>query len=298
MRIIKKISERYYQFLNHPVTKNNELKAMYNYVSFNIKNRIFAELKYEWINKLQFIARKGDAGMVGNIYFGLYEFEESIFLLHFLEKNDNFLDVGANLGHYSLLLSGVKKCNSIAIEPVPKTFSQLKKQIDLNDLNTLISAQNVGVSNREDQLFFSNDRGTMNSIVNENYPNSTQVKVLNIDKIVKDSGKPIAMKIDVEGYEKFALEGAMETLQSEELKVVILELNQAGKKYGIEDDEIYELLINLGFKTYSYNFENRGLISLESYNKQKFNTIFVRDTEFVERRLQNAEKIKIRNKFF
>lgn len=84
-------------------------------------------MKCNWIHGPQFYARKGDAGIVANNYFGLFEFEDSMFALQFLRSQDTFLDVGANLGHYSILVSGIHNCSSIAIEPIPSTFQQLKK---------------------------------------------------------------------------------------------------------------------------------------------------------------------------
>jgi FkbM family methyltransferase len=297
MRIIKKISERYRQFQKHPVTKNKEWQAMYNYISFNIKNRFFAELKYKWIHNLKFIARKGDAGIVGNIYFGVYEFEETIFLLHLMREEDLFLDVGANLGHYSLMLSGIKKCKSITIEPVPTTFQQLLKQIKINNLEHLIEPSNIGISNSDGELYFSTDRGTMDRIVDKNYKNSIRVPVLKLDSLLANA-TPLAIKIDVEGYEKHVLEGGINTLKKEDIKVLILELNQSGEKFGVSDEEIYAKVISLGFQPYSYDVSDRKLIKLQNYNKQQFNTIFIRDEEFVRDRLKTSTVIKVNNKNF
>jgi FkbM family methyltransferase len=297
MKIIRKIKEIYKILKKHPVTSGNEILGLYHYISFNLRNRVSNEIVYNWIEGIKFIAQKGDAGIVANIYFGLYEFEESIFLLHFVEKEDVFLDVGANVGHYSLLMSGLKKCRSIAIEPVPKTYCKLKKQVDLNNLNALIEIKNIGVSNEVSELFFSTDKGTMDRIVDENYKNAVSVHVETIDSIVKNN-IPIAIKIDVEGYEKYVLDGASETLRNEHLKIVILELNQSGKKYGFDDHEIYLKIKDFGFEPYLYDLENRKLIKQESYNKNQFNTIFVRDPDFVTSRLANSRKIKIRNKLF
>ena len=76
---------------------------------------------YKGVGDLKFIARKGEAGIVGNIFYGIYEFEEFVFLIHLLNNNDCFLDVGANIGHYSLLMAGLKQTRLLAIEPVPQT---------------------------------------------------------------------------------------------------------------------------------------------------------------------------------
>src|SRR5690606_33469168 len=155
MKLINRLKTRYSQYKSHPVTQDRELRALYKYVKFHIVNNFVKTQTFSWLADLKYLARKGDAGIIGNISFGLYEFEESIFLLHFLEHEDLFLDVGANLGHYSLLMSGIKKCDSIALEPVPETFQQLCKQIQVNNLVPAIDARNMGVSNKNGQTYFS-----------------------------------------------------------------------------------------------------------------------------------------------
>jgi hypothetical protein len=57
--------------------------------------------------------------LTGNLYAGLHEFSEMGFLLHLLRQNDLFVDVGANLGSYTVLASAVCQARNIAFEPVP-----------------------------------------------------------------------------------------------------------------------------------------------------------------------------------
>ena len=294
-KIIQKIKSRNQQFANHPITKDNRIKAMLRYIVFNSVNRITSSIKYNWIEGLAFYASKGDSGIVANIYYGLYEFNESAFLLHYLSKDDVFLDIGANVGHYSLLASGVKKCNTIAIEPVPKTFAKLNEQIALNKLESKILALNIGVGNECAILNFSVDKNTMNRIVDAEYKNAVQIPVKTIDSICKDKNISL-MKIDVEGYEKFVLEGSQTTLKNENLKAIIIEINFSNKFYGVENDEVAEILIKNHFKPFKYNPLNRQLTELKTYNQEQFNTIFIRDLEFVQNRIKESKKIRVWNK--
>ena len=64
---------------------------------------------------------------------GLTELPEMMFLLHFLRPEDLFIDVGANVGAYTVLASAVVGAESIAIEPVPKTFQRLMDNIHLKE---------------------------------------------------------------------------------------------------------------------------------------------------------------------
>lgn len=295
-KVIRRLKLRNHQFKQHPITRDNRVKALFRYISFNILNRIQSDVKYKWIHNLMFFASRGDAGIVGNIYYGLYEFNESMFLLHLLRDKDTFVDVGANVGHYSLLASGIRKCLSIAIEPVPTTYSKLKKQVELNNLSDKIKTLNIGVGSHSSNLYFSTDKNTMNCIVDRNYKAAVEIEVRNLDHIC--SGQNVnLLKIDVEGYEKFVLQGCAETLKNPALKVVIIEVNNSGKFYGAKDEDICKILDENNFKPYKYNPLSRELTALNSHNTEQFNTIFIRDLEFVEHRIMESSGIKVWNKF-
>ena len=73
-------------------------------------------------------------GVTGNIYAGLHEFADMAFVLHFLRAGDLFADVGANVGSYTILASGVVGCRTVAFEPDPVTAAALERNINLNKI--------------------------------------------------------------------------------------------------------------------------------------------------------------------
>lgn len=296
---LHKIRKRIQQFEKHPVTQKAPLKAFFRYLFFNVISFFKREITYHWIGSLRFYARKGDAGIVANIYFGLYEFEDSIFLLHFVSDKDLFFDVGSNLGHYSLLLSGIKGCDSYAFEPVPDTYDQMVRNIELNQLQSKIHIKNIGFAEHEDTLFFTTHRGTMNRIAKQKTNSSVAVKVTSLDAFCKQESKiPTVLKIDVEGFEYFVLKGASSLLSTPELKVLLIEFNSSGHHYGIDDETVFEILTSYGFKPYSYDFSNRKLLPLLSFDQHKFNTLMIRDELFVENKLKSNYQVEIFNQLF
>jgi FkbM family methyltransferase len=291
---IGKVQKRFQMMKRHPLTRKKPWAALRRYIYFNGKMKISKRYRHRWIHDLQLDVQKGDAGIVGNIYYGLYEFPESMFLLHFLRAEDHFLDVGANLGHFSLLAAGIAKCGTTTIEPVPATFQKLQRQIAINKLEGTIRSLRCGVGSENGSLYFSTDRTVMNRVVNENYPKAVKVEVITLDSL--DTDLPIRLlKIDVEGYEYQALQGAKELLQRPTLNAVIMELNDSGKAFGIEDQVLVDLLASYGFAAYSYEPFTRSLQALENYNRSQFNTIFIRDVAAVETRLRTATPITIFN---
>ncbi len=292
MKLLSRMKLMSGRFKGNPITKDRPIKAMLKYIVFNILCRIKKAVNYTGIGGLKFKISKGDAGLVGNVYFGVYEINESMFAVHLLRESDTFLDVGANLGHYSLLASGLTQAKSITVEPIPSTFAKLMEQIKINDLSTTITALNIGLSDSDSELYFSNDDSDMNCIVTSEYPNAIIVPVSTIDTICKNETVSL-MKIDVEGYEKHVINGAKETLSNLALKALIVELNSSGAKYGITDEEVYNQLLSYGFLPYEYKPLTREILLLESFNKKQFNTIFIRDLEFVTQRISASKKYKV-----
>ena len=144
----------------------------------------------------------------------------------------------------------------------------------MNKLESLVESHNIGLSNEKDKLYFSNDNEDMNRIVDGNYPNSIMVPVDTLDSIAENREIKL-LKIDVEGYEKFVFEGGKETLKNENLKALIVELNNSGRRYNVTDEEIYKTLLSYNFLPYEYVPLKKELLPLESYNKKQFNTISV-----------------------
>lgn len=291
-KLVAKLRKRLTRFKGHELTSEQPYSALWRYIVLNVAFLVKKRTIFSWVYGLKLILEKGDAGLVGNVYYGLYEYTESLFLLHFLRQEDTFLDVGANMGHYSILTAGVIKNSVIAVEPLIATFQRLEQQIEVNELKRLVTPINYGVSDKKGILYLSNDRGVMNQIVDESYPNRQRIEVDTIDNLTTDR-EIICIKIDVEGYELKSLKGAHKKLTDVNLKVVITELNDAGKKYSVLNSDVVTLLNSYGFMPYKYIPIERRLERLKDYDKSQFNTIFIRDMEFVTFRIKHAPQINV-----
>tara|TARA_A100001011_G_C14272071_1_gene827418 strand:- start:112 stop:900 length:789 start_codon:yes stop_codon:yes gene_type:complete len=243
-------------------------------------------MEIEWLNDLKFYLALGDSGIIGNYYFHIYDYEESIFLIHFLKDKDLVIDVGANHGHYALISSGICGTKSILIEPVKTTYDRLLMNIEINMLNN-VRIENIGLSDDEGSLYFTNNLGSMNRVVEtKNLNFSDEVKVSTLDKILSPKEEPKVIKIDVEGYEKKVLLGSSKTLKNHNLNVIIIELNNSNSDYGYHENDIISFLSQNGFKPYKYIYPGNILIPIEKKNFNSFNTIFIRDINYVEKRIK------------
>lgn len=276
---------------NHPFNSQNKIGGVLRFVKWQVSSRLSPyPIVYPYTENSKIIMWRGLAGATGNLYCGLLEFDDMGFLLHFLRDTDLFIDIGANIGTYTILASGEVGANTIAIEPIPSTFKNLNENISVNQIHEKVNALNIGLGAKEGVIKFTQSLDAVNHVATEDEKDTIDVQVDTLDKVISKQ-TPVLLKIDVEGFETEVLNGAQSMLQSEKLKAIIIELNGSGNRYGYDENLIHSNLINLGFQPYNYNPKERTLKQLSSYGNH--NTIYIRDIEFVKQRVESARKIKI-----
>lgn len=267
------------------------MRALIRFLRWQIMSRLVPyPIVYPWVNHSKILAWKGLTGVTGNIYCGLHEYEDMAFVLHFLRPGDLFVDVGANVGAYSIL-AGSTGAEVIAVEPIAKTYTILNQNIILNDFPQKIEALNLGLSNSEGWLNFTDTLDTVNHVVSSDTPGSQRVPVKMMDTIC-DGKNPGVIKIDVEGYEQQVLEGGTHTLDCPSLKALIVELNGSSLQYGVAEEAILDILNKKGFVKIQYEPSTRKISPAHVSHKGN-NGLFVRDIDFVQERLETSNDFLI-----
>jgi len=292
---MEKIKRTFGFIFNHPLGKRHPFKALARFLYWQLQSSLSPAnfIVKPFINGVRFRARKGLTGITGNIYTGLHEFNDMAFLLHFLRSEDVFYDIGANVGSYTLLASGVCHSKTIAIEPAKITASILQQNIILNNLTDKVTLINAAAGAKAGVLTFSQNEDTTNHILAADElarTDSETVDVVVID-MLSVADNPTLIKIDVEGFETEVLNGMAATLNLSSLKAIIIELNGSGGRYGFNEQDIHQLLLNNGFKPFQYDPFKRQTAIVDTYSD--FNTIYCRDAEFVTGRLKSAKAFKI-----
>lgn len=215
------------------------------------------------------------------------------FVLHALTPNHCFLDVGANVGAYTVLASAVVGAKTISFEPVAGTVESLRNQLRINAISDRVTVMHCGVGAKKEWLRFVNDRDSTNKVAKDNScANTEKVEIVSLDEAIAgpaDRGKCI-LKIDVEGFEGEVLEGARVLLASSELEAIIIELNESGLEYGYSDNDLHEKITSYGFLAVDCDPFDRRLRVLESFNSVKKNTIYVRNVKEIQERLNQAPR--------
>ena len=274
----------------HPFNRENKLGSLARFVKWQVSSRLHPHpVLYRLTGRTQLIMWRGLTGATGNLYCGLLEFEDMGFLLHFLRPTDLFVDVGANVGVYTLLAAGEVGAQSIAVEPIPQTFAHLQQNIATNHLHTRVTAHNVGLGATNGSIQFTRSLDTVNHVATADETDTIDVPVTRLDDLLGEV--PALIKIDVEGFETEVLKGATRLLAAPTLRAIIIELNGSGARYGYDEDRIHQQLLDEGFAPHTYDPKTRALIALPSYGRH--NTIYLRDTAFVQDRVRTARQVEI-----
>ena len=162
-----------------------------------------------------------------------------------LNYNNNaiVMDIGANIGIYTILLSHIyPKAKIIAIEASPTIFEMLRSNCKLNNLlfpsGSHVLLINKAISDKDDIITEFYEKHSMSTMLkefltnlsstiltNQDELNKKLVRTVTIDNLVETIGinEISLLKIDVEGAEVLALKGAINTLTHKKIKNIVIE---------------------------------------------------------------------------
>jgi FkbM family methyltransferase len=269
----------------HPISSRDRRAALSRYARWQIGTRLLGgPVVIPFVESTRLVCERGMTGATGNLYCGLHEFGDMGFVLHFLRPRDVFVDVGANVGSFSVLASGVVGAKSIALEPVPSTFSGLRLNIAINGLERLIKPYCLAAGPRCGRVLLSIDRGPENGAVDNSYSGaSAEVNMTSLDGVIENK-YPALLKVDVEGSERDVLEGSSRTLLQPTLKALLLEG---------DSEPIAGMLYRTGFDRATYSPLTRRLEMIgpsQTPARATVNKLWVRDLEFIRKRCTTSRR--------
>ena len=93
---------------NHPLNvRGGRLAAIGRVFRWQLASRLLpGPIALPYVGDTWLFATRGMTGATGNWYCGLHEVAEMAFVLHLLRPDDHFVDVGANVGSYTILAGG------------------------------------------------------------------------------------------------------------------------------------------------------------------------------------------------
>jgi FkbM family methyltransferase len=183
---------------------------------------------------------------------GLFEPAETRLVSELLQPGDTFVDVGAHIGWFTTIAA--RRVGSegavVACEPYPTNAAALKENIALNGANNVrLVEMALGSQPGELSLALAGDSGGITAL-DWGEGERVTASVTTLDEVAAGMAAITLLKMDVEGWEPHVLRGGSAALKR--TKYALIEINKpALKKAGSSADELYGLLRDAGFATFS-----------------------------------------------
>jgi FkbM family methyltransferase len=280
--------------LTHPVGRARPLPTLTTWARWQVASRVAAgPLVMPFVEEARLLAQRGLTGATGNVYVGLHEFDDMAFVLHALRPGDRFVDVGANVGAYTLLAAKVVGCEVVAFEPIEATAAWFVDNVALNGVTGQVTLHRVAVGEAPGTVRMTTRDDSVNRVIDPAEQVAGAV-VLEVDTLDRRLGgrAPEVMKIDVEGHEGPALLGAEKTLSDPRLRAIVVEILAEQRGPGARVD-VPALLAHHGFEPARYEPLTRALRTPRP-DETGGNLLFVRDRPWLEARLQSAPRRNVR----
>lgn len=230
---------------------------------------------------------KGDARIVPIeiLNFGRYESVEVKTVLRVMEmlggSSASFLDIGANIGYYSLILNATfPGIQGRAYEPIPDTFALLAKNFSRNGV-TSVEALNLGLSDREDTLtFFTypslSAAASMTRNIDGIEAREVSCSVKKLDDECAGRVRPVDfIKCDVEGAELFVFRGAAEILQTDRPAIFTEMLRKWCAKFEYHPNDIIDYLGGFGYICHTFDEQTLRVCSRVDETTVETNYLFL-----------------------
>jgi len=201
------------------------------------------------------------------LYEGEYEPLLSSIAKFLIKNGDNVVDIGANFGWYTTLFASLSSSGKVySYEPSPYASAILRDNVELNDMRGGVKIREVGVGSQSSIELIDTSNSGLAHIVHESNNTTTQIKVVSLDDDLSDLvGKIAYIKIDIEGFEFFALQGAINILTSTDQPIIQIEVNDdALERSGSSRNQLVKFLSKLGYRFYEAKSEGKSLVHTDA----------------------------------
>lgn len=150
-------------------------------------------------------------------------------LLSFINKkgySGRCLDIGASIGNHTIYFAAILGCDVVAIEPHPFSFTHLKQNCKLNNLD--VELHNIALGSKRRRVSMENKSKNRHHIGMMQVVAGDDVEMDLLDNVV--SGQFDFIKIDVEHFNVPLLKGAEKTLRAQKNCHVFIECETARMK--------------------------------------------------------------------
>lgn len=189
-------------------------------------------------------------------------------LQQLLTAGDTFLDVGANIGYFSMLASKIvgEAGTVVSFEPSARALTRLTLHACMNRCrNLLVCSHAVGEVAERAALNWANATNIGGSTINRGSGAHVEaIVVRRLDDVCQElSLRPRLMKMDIEGFELFALKGAIQMLQQHHPDVICELTGAFLRDHGQSSESLVRFMEELNYRAFLLSLSSDGRLLLK-----------------------------------
>lgn len=270
----------------HPYNKRYPFFALKRFIEWKII-KLFKFENYKktiWNNRKIYLNYDSFQSM-WIMYNWLVDWEEFNLIKDFVKWDTCCVDVGANMGFYTIWLSKFTN-NILSFEPNPKNFRRLNQNISANNANDQIRAYNIAVGQVNADVRFTTNLDGENHISIHNLDENSTVVCKRLETILFDNKiEQVAyLKIDVEGFEFEVLKGLGRYIENRKIDIIQIEINKSISNSGSTVKQLLAYIFANDLQLCSYSVLEKQL-KIEHYKKERENYFLVFDLKAINQKL-------------
>lgn len=228
---------------NHPANRGHRLSTLLQAIRFQARGRMLRAPTLVRCGRRSRLELWPGEGASGLAYANPPDLPEVAVWARQLRAGDLFVDVGANVGAYTIwaLEAGAEV---IALEPDPLAARRLRRNLEVNGYTATVLE--AAASDAAGDAMLSEGFGVLNHLREDG--TGRRVRAVTLDEVLGDR-IAAGVKIDVEGAEDRVLAGAQRALSQRRIRLLQLEWNpQSARNFGAEREDAASRLRGFGYE--------------------------------------------------
>ena len=238
----------------NPSCRQSILKALGRILVWQFRKRVSNVPRRVTVGSCVFLAYPDSHYASRVVYSGGYpEFHEVKFLERFLRSGDTCIDIGANVGFYSVLMRSIVGVCGYVVSVEMGSVNRLREQIQANRFqNVTVIKSAVGAEVGYANLFETGEDCTCR-VALDGETSSGNVPMTTLSELVGTYPDTLFVKMDIEGFEWPVLQGADYLLQNRRPPVIQVELAGYTKRYGASTSDVLGYCEGHGYRSAVYD---------------------------------------------
>lgn len=189
------------------------------------------------------------------------------------------MDVGANVGFFSLVVATKTSSQVLAFEPVKYNREKINENVEINDIGNIgLFPYGLSNVNRKAEIYYSvHHRATAMTTLKSKYSDGSYTMQSELAQFKKLDGleglpeKIACVKMDIQGDELNALKGGKKTIQKHTPHLLIEIHPERLEKQSQSVRELFLFLLSCGYQS-ALDISNGNGITVDSFSRE--NTTF------------------------